>query len=140
MDTIDKDTAYELQHAFPVAKATLFNAFISAATLKSIWGVSSITVDAKPGGRTRAKFMIGNQNWDFTIIYQELVPGEKLRWLVHFDQFPTKETQATLSFRPAPGGSQVTVRMENFESSQERDANRQAWQGALKKLETILDG
>jgi hypothetical protein len=28
--------------------------------------------------------------------------------------------------------------MENFETSQERDGNKQAWEGALKKLEAIV--
>jgi uncharacterized protein YndB with AHSA1/START domain len=81
---------------------------------------------------------IANENWDFTIIYQEVVPPDRLRWVVHFDRFPSKETRVTLSFKAAAGGSEVTVRMENFETSQERDANRQAWEGALKRLEAIV--
>jgi len=44
----------------------------------------------------------------------------------------------TLSFRTKAGCSEVTVRMENFETSQERDGNKQAWEGALKKLEAIV--
>jgi len=44
----------------------------------------------------------------------------------------------TLSFSATAGGSEVTVRMENFETSQERDANREAWEGALKRLEAIV--
>ena len=138
MDTIDKNTAYELSHNFHVPEATLFNAFINPATLKELWGVSSITVDARPSGQARAKLTIDNENWDFTLTYQELVPHNKLLWVVHFDRFPSKETWVTLSFRATAGGSEVTIRMENFETSQERDANRQAWEGALKRLEAIV--
>ena len=138
MDTIDKNTAFELSHAFPVTQATLFNAFIDAATLKDIWGVASITVDARPNGQARARLTIDNENWDFAITYQEVIPPDKLRWFVHFDRFPSKEPRATLSFRATAGGSEVTVRMENFETSQERDGNRQAWQGALTRLDAIV--
>ena len=45
---------------------------------------------------------------------------------------------ATLLFRPTAAGSAVTVRMENFETSQDRDSNRQAWEGALTTLQAIL--
>ena len=76
--------------------------------------------------------------WDFTIIYREVVLPDKLRWVVHFDRFPTKETRVTLSFKTKEGGSEVTARMENFETSQERDGNKQAWEAALKKLEAIV--
>ncbi|MBZ5636565.1 MAG: SRPBCC domain-containing protein [Acidobacteriia bacterium] len=138
MDASDKNTAYEISRAFPVTQAVLFAAFIDGTTLKDIWGLSSITVDAKPRGQARAALSIDNENWDFTITYQEVVPPDKLRWIVHFDRFPSKETRATLLFRAAAGGSEVTVRMENFGSSQERDSNRQAWEGALKRLEVIV--
>jgi hypothetical protein len=57
---------------------------------------------------------------------------------VHFDDFPAKETRAALLFSATAGGSEVTVRMENFETSQERDANKQAWEGALRRLESIV--
>jgi len=85
MDSIDDKTAYELTHSFPIPQSVLFRAFIDAATLKQIWGVSSITVDARPNGQTRAKLTVADENWDFTIIYQEVVPPDKLRWVVHFD-------------------------------------------------------
>jgi hypothetical protein len=138
IDTIDKNTAYELSHAFPVTQATLFDAFINSAILKDIWGVSSITVDARPGGQARARLTIDQENWDFTITYQELVPASKLRWVVHFDRFPSKETSVKLLFKPTVSGSEATVRMENFENPQERDANKQAWEAALSMLEGIV--
>jgi hypothetical protein len=140
VETIDQTKVYELTHAYSVSQAALFDAFLDAAVLKDIWGVSSITVDAKPGGAARAKLTVDGVSWDFTLTYQELIPHEKLRWIVHFDHFPSKETRATLSFRPTAAGSEVTVRMENFETSEERDANRQAWESGLTKLEAILSG
>jgi hypothetical protein len=135
---MDNNTGYELSREFPVTQDTLFKAFINEATLKSIWGVSSITVDARPNEKARAHLEIGNENWDFTITYRDIVPNETLRWAVHFDRFPGKETRVTLSFKTTTSGAEVTVRMENFETPQERDANRQAWERALRTLEGLL--
>jgi len=138
LDSIDNSTAYEISREFPATQETLFRSFIDEATLKSIWGVSSITVEAKPGSNARAILQIDNENWNFTITYQEVVPSDKLRWVVHFDRFPSKEIRVTLWFQPATNGARVTVRMENFESSEERDANKQAWEGALRTLEGLI--
>jgi hypothetical protein len=81
--------------------------------------------------------VFAGENWEFTITYKEVVRYGKLRWVVHFDRFPTKETRATLWFKPATRGAEVTVQMENFETPEERDNNRQAWERALQKLETL---
>jgi uncharacterized protein YndB with AHSA1/START domain len=138
MDTIDNNTAYELSPVFPVSQETLFNALINEAILKRIWGVSSITVDARPNGKARAQLEIDGENWDFTLTYQEVVQNERLRWVVHFDRFPTKETRVTLWFKATTGGAEVTIRMENFETSEERDGNRQAWEAGLARLEGLI--
>jgi hypothetical protein len=70
METIDNNTAYELSKVFPVTPEKLFNAFLSETTLQKIWGVSSISIDARPEGKARAKLQIENENWDFTITYK----------------------------------------------------------------------
>jgi hypothetical protein len=44
----------------------------------------------------------------------------------------------TALFREADQGTQLVVRMENFESTEERDANREAWLAALATLGDIL--
>jgi uncharacterized protein YndB with AHSA1/START domain len=138
MGTFDNNTAYELSKVFSVAPDKLFNAFLSEPTLKKIWGVSSISIDARAKGKARAKLQIGNENWDFTITYIEVVPNEKLRWTVRFDRFPNKAIMVTLSFRKTTGGTALTVRQENFDNSQERDSNRAAWEGALKTLDSLV--
>jgi uncharacterized protein YndB with AHSA1/START domain len=138
MDATDNNTAYELSKVFPVTQEKLFNAFIDEMTLKKIWGVSIITIDARPGGKARAELRIDSENWDFTITYKEVITNEKLRWVVHFDRFPAKEIRVTLWFKKMPDGTQLTLRQENFDNSQERDGNRQAWEGALTTLERLF--
>ena len=138
MGTLHKDTAYEISKVFLATEEELFNAFISEPLLKKIWGVSSITIDARPNGQARAKLAFANENWDFTIIYKEVVPNEKLSWIVHFDRFPSKETWVTLLFKKTTNGTELIFRQENFENSQERDDNRQANEMALETLEGLV--
>jgi hypothetical protein len=38
----------------------------------------------------------------------------------------------------APVGTELKIRMENFETAEERDANRQAWQRGLSTLADIV--
>ena len=138
MDTLDNSTAYELSRVFSAAPETVFRSFIDEGTLKQIWGVSEIIIDARREGQARAKLQIGNENWDFTLTYKEIVPNEKLRWIVHFDRFPSKETRATLLFIKVPEGTKLIFRQENFQTSEERDDNRQAITEALKTLDSLL--
>lgn len=138
MNKSDTTKAYELSRVFATSPDKVFNTFIDETTLKKIWGVSEIKIDARPGGEARAKLQIDNENWNFTIIYKEVIPYEKLSWVVHFDRFPAKETRATLLFRKLTDGTELTFRQENFETSQERDDNRQANEHALRILDSLL--
>src|SRR5262249_40172413 len=97
-----------------------------------------IKIDARPEGKARAKLQISNENWDFTITYKEVVPNEKLRWIVQFDRFPSKETRTTILLTKITEGTKLIFRQENFETSQERDENREAITNALKMLDGLL--
>ena len=138
MDRTDSKTAYELSRTYHVSQEQLFNALTNSTVLQKIWGVQQITVDARVGGRTKAVYVEGGQDWSFTITYTEIVPNEKLNWITHFKSFPTKETRVAVLFKEAGKGTELIVRMENFETPEERDANKQAWQRGLATLADIV--
>ena len=140
MNPTDSKLDYELSRVYPVSAESLFNALIliDATVLKKIWGVQQITVDARVGGRTSAIYIDAGQDWSFTITYTEVVPNRTLRWLTHFKSFPTKETRVTVLLKDAATGTELTIRMENFETTEERDANRQAWERGLTTLAGIV--
>ena len=138
MNQTNSDAAYELSKTYPVSQETLFNALTDSTVLQKIWGVQQITVDARVGGRTNAVYVEGGQDWSFTITYTEVVPNEQLKWITHFKSFPTKETRVTVLFKEADKGTELIVRMENFETTEERDANKQAWQRGLATLADIV--
>jgi uncharacterized protein YndB with AHSA1/START domain len=109
-----------------------------AAVLEKVWGVQSIAVDARPGGQTEATYIVDGEDWSFTLTYSEIVPHERLRWVVRFKAFPSKQTKVTIALRAALDGTELNLRMENFETASERHANRQAWEAGLATLAVLL--
>jgi uncharacterized protein YndB with AHSA1/START domain len=138
MSATDEPLGYELTRVYPVAPERLFNALTDATVLKKIWGVQEITVDARIGGKTTAVFVDGGQDWSFTITSSDVVPNRRLKWLTHFHSFPTNETRVTVRLDDAATGTELTIRMENFETADERDANRQAWARGLATLADLI--
>lgn len=135
---MDVNTGYEIHRLFPVGPDRLFAAFTDEVILKTIWGLADVSVDARVGGTTVAKMQIAGENWNFIMTYTEVVPPRVLRWVTHFERFPRKETRVTLLFAKVADGAELTLRQENFESSQERDANREALTNALNRLAELL--
>ena len=132
------EMSYELSATYPVSRQRVFAALTDATVLKRIWGVQQITVDARVGGTTEAIYIAGGDDWSFTISYTEVVPNQTLRWTTHFKSFPTKETRVTVQLTDVDEGTELTIRMENFENADERDANKNAWQSGLASLAEVL--
>ena len=138
MNSNDSKLGYELSETYPVSPQSVFGALTDATVLKRIWGVQQITVDARVGGKAIAVYISEGQDWSFTITYTEVVPNRSLGWITHFRSFPTKETRVAVLLKEADRGTELTIRMENFETAAERDANKQAWQSGLTTLAAIL--
>ena len=130
---------FVLEKNFAVSSDVLFQAFLDEAVLTEIWGVQSLTIKSrKVGGQAIARYMVGPDDWSFTLTYTELKPNESLGWAVQFSGFPDKEIKASLRFQVAAKGCQLRVCLEQFATPQERDANAKAWQKALTILENIF--
>ena len=130
---------YELVRYYPVSPATLFDAFLSENILKQLWGVRSIQINAEVGKESAARMQTGDEYWDFRLKYETIDPARKLQWLVYFDRFPDKEFQVSLDFKPVDDGVELTVCQQNFDNTQERDNNKNAWGQALEKLLTLIN-
>ena len=139
MTPTDSKFGYELSETCPVSEERLFRALIDANILKKIWGVQQITVDARVGGKTNAVYVAEGQDWSFTITYTEVAPNHTLRWTTRFKNFPTKEIRVTALLKKADKGTKLIIRMENFETAEERDANKQAWEQGLSSLADLLE-
>src|SRR5262245_31292641 len=118
MSPTDCNISYELSRTFSASPEALFDALTSAVVLKRIWGVQRIDVDARVGGRAVATYVVGDQDWSFTIVYTELARAEgSLRWVARFKSFPSKETRVFMQLARVHGGTTLILRMENFEST-----------------------
>jgi uncharacterized protein YndB with AHSA1/START domain len=139
MSPIDSGIAYELSRTFAASPEALFDALTSATVLKRIWGVQDIEVDPRVGGGAVATYVVADQDWSFTISYTELSRADgRLRWIARFKSFPSKETRVSVQLGKVAGGTTLTLRMENFESTEESNANRQAWERGLATLADIV--
>ena len=96
-------------------------------------------MDARVGGQAVAIYIVEGQDWSFTITYTELRRDDgRLGWVVRFKNFPSKETSVSVRLTQADKGTVLTLRMENFESTEECDANRQAWERGLAILADVV--
>jgi len=139
MNPKDTGIAYELSRAFTASHEALFDALTNSSVLKRIWGVQEINVDARVGGQAVAIYIVEGQDWSFTITYTELRRDDgRLGWVVRFKNFPSKETSVSVRLTQADKGTVLTLRMENFESTEECDANRQAWERGLAILADVV--
>ena len=141
MGPINSGSSCELSRTFSASSEALFDALTSAIVLKRIWDVQEIDVDARVGGRAIAIYVADGQDWSFTITYSELARDKgRLRWVARFKSFPSKETRVSVQLTRVNGGTALTLRMENFESTDECNANRQAWERGLAILVDIVEG
>lgn len=140
MNPTDSGMEYELSRTYSVPPETLFNALTNPVVLKRIWGVQAIEVDARVGGQVVATYVVDGQDWSFTITYTELsLDNGRLRWVARFKSFPSKETRVTVLLARGDKRTVLTLRMENFESAQERDANKAAWENGLAILAEVVN-
>src|SRR5262245_19196129 len=106
---------YELSRTYSGPPEALFHALTNPVILKRIWGVQDITVDARAGGQAVAMFVVGEQDWSFTITYTELaLDAGRMRWVARFKNFPSKETRVTVLLKRDDSKTTLTLRMENF--------------------------
>ena len=139
MSPKDTGIAYELSRAFTASPDALFDALTSSSVLKRIWGVQEINVDARVGGQAAAIYITEGQDWSFTITYTELKRDDgRLGWVARFKNFPSKETRVSVRLKRIDEGTMMTLRMENFETTEECDANRQAWERGLAILADVV--
>jgi len=72
-------------------------------------------------------------------VYREIARPSRLvmTWKWEHEE---QETLITLSFQPAAGGTNLTLRHENFAAVERRDSHKNGWTGTFDKLEAFLKG
>lgn len=131
-------TSYTIKKTLAVSPDKVYETYTDPQSLKQIWGLDSINLDVRPEGITRAKMRVNDKNWDFSITYKEVIPNQKLKWVVNFDEHPKIEIWTTVVFNSVKEGTEISLSQENFNTKAERDQNREANTEALNKLTSLL--
>ena len=75
---------------------------------------------------------------DVSGVYREIVPHRKVVHTWAWKNTPERESLVTFELRADAGGTQLTLRHEQFFDDEARDKHRHGWTGCLDTLEKLL--
>jgi uncharacterized protein YndB with AHSA1/START domain len=95
--------------------------------------------DLRVGGR----YHIGMQSPDGEMhnvsgVYREVVTNQKLVYTWAWKTTPERESLVTIALRALEGGTELTLKHEQFFDDAARDHHNQGWLGCLARLERSL--
>ena len=104
--------------------------------------IAEHTLDIRPGGKWRAT-MAGPEGRRMTVggVYRAIEPSNRLvfTWAWEDDKgAPGFETEVTVTFAAAPGGTKLVIAQKEFESVESRDQHGWGWNSTLNCLDKLL--
>jgi uncharacterized protein YndB with AHSA1/START domain len=75
---------------------------------------------------------------DVSGVYREVVPNKKLVYTWAWKSTPERESVVTIELRAAGGGTELTLRHEQFFDEEARNHHEQGWNGCLARLEKAV--
>ena len=95
--------------------------------------------DLRVGGRYHIVMRSpdGEQH-DVNGAYREVVLNRKLVYTWVWKSTPERESLVTMELRAAGGGTELTLRHEQFFDEEARDKHQQGWTGCVGRLERLL--
>jgi uncharacterized protein YndB with AHSA1/START domain len=75
---------------------------------------------------------------DVSGVYREIVPNKKLVYTWAWKSAPERESIVTIELRPAGGGTELTLKHEQFADAEARDRHQQGWMGCIARLEKAV--
>lgn len=75
---------------------------------------------------------------DVSGVYREVVPNRKLVYTWAWKSTPERESLVTVELRAAGGGTELTLKHEQFFDEEARDHHQKGWMGCLARLEKAL--
>ena len=135
-----------LARRYPVAPEKVWRAWTDPKALKRWFGpgpgepVSVAELDLRVGGRFRIVFggADGNAN-ECAGVYKEVVPNRRLVFTWHWPRTtPERVSVVSLTFTKVDGGTELTLRHEQFFDESARDSHQRGWGKAFENLDTFL--
>ena len=95
--------------------------------------------DVRVGGRYHIVMISPDgEDHDVSGSYRVIVPNRKLVYTWAWKSTPERESLVTFELRAADGGTELTLKHEQFADEEARDKHQQGWIGCLARLEKAL--
>jgi uncharacterized protein YndB with AHSA1/START domain len=106
----------------------------------TIDGSVAADLDVREGGRYRISFKTDDGEYhQVGGVYQEVVPGQRLKFTWAWHSTPERESLVTVTVKPDGDGTLLTLLHEQFFDQAAADGHKRGWSGTLDKLERFFD-
>jgi uncharacterized protein YndB with AHSA1/START domain len=145
---VDK-TTLRLERLIPLPPEILFALWTEPAQLLKWWAPEGYepsvdALDTRPGGRWRTILRRSDGSTLATGgVYRIVEPPRRLAFTWAWEDergARDHETEVTVNFEPAPGGTRLVLEQRRFESQQARDNHTIGWSASFDRLTDIAGG
>ena len=145
MDAVKEKPSLTIVRKLKAAPDKVWRALTQPEALKQWMGPSDefrvlvAETDVRIGGRYHIVMKApGGEEHDVSGLYREIVPNRKLAYTWAWKSTPERESQVTIELRAADGGTELTLRHEQFFDEAARDRHQHGWTGCLARLEKLV--
>jgi uncharacterized protein YndB with AHSA1/START domain len=139
------ETALRVERLIASPPEILFALWIEPAELAKWWAPEGYvalidTLEAKPGGRWRIILRGSSNSAAMSGIYRIVEPPRLLVFSWAWEDASGArghDTEVTLNFEAAPGGTRLVLQHRRFENEQARDRHDAGWASSLTRLADI---
>ena len=140
MTATETDLTLTVERVIDASPETLFDAWLDPEMMKRFICPGETTVpsafsDAHEGGRFEVMMRVDGKDLPHTGTYKLIDRPNRLvfTWESHASR---DDSEVTLTFTPATGGTLVTLTQVRFLGEDQRDGHRKGWTSILEKLAT----
>ena len=135
-DTLTDDKVLRMERVIAATPERLFELWTDPEELAKWWGPEGFTtptyaMDVRPGGRwhTTMRRPDGSEHV-VSGIYRAIEPPRRLVFTWGWDDdagMRGHETEVTVTFKPAPGGTRMTLLQQTFVDADSRNRHQHGW-------------
>jgi uncharacterized protein YndB with AHSA1/START domain len=140
---VSEDQVLRLERMIAASPERLFELWTEPGELVKWWGpdgydIPEHALDVRPGGRWRTT-MRSPEGTRHTVsgVYRTIERPRRVVFTWAWDQDDGSrghETEVTVTFEPAPGGTRLVLRQQMFQDADARDNHQKGWASSLDCL------
>lgn len=140
---MNDDTVLRLERLIAASPERVFECWTDPDLLVRWFGpegyeVPARALDVTPGGRWRTTMRSADgECLTASGIYRSIEPPRRLVFTWGWDDengVRGPETEVTVTFEPAPGGTRMVLQQQTFETKESRDDHRTGWSSSFDRL------